>query len=190
MWNDMTKEQKKERIRQRIRAKIDEEHYFYYPQTINNDHYKSDEFQRVAVYVRVSTPDPNQTTSYELQKKYYEEYVHQHKKWQLVGIYADEGKSGTTLKHREQFNQMIADAKAGKIDLIITKSISRFARNVEDFLSSVRHLAEHNPPIGVFFESEAIYSLKSDSSVALTIQASMAEEESRNKAAAWKLPSK
>lgn len=181
MWNDMTKEQKKERIRQRIRAKIDEEHYFYYPQTINNDHYKSDEFQRVAVYVRVSTPDPNQTTSYELQKKYYEEYVRQHRKWQLVGIYADEGKSGTTLKHREQFNQMIADAKAGKIDLIITKSISRFARNVEDFLSSVRHLAEHNPPIGVFFESEAIYSLKSDSSVALTIQASMAEEESRNK---------
>ena len=76
---------------------------------------------------------------------------------------------------------MIADAKAGKIDLIITKSVSRFARNVEDFLSSVRALAEHNPPVGVFFESEAIYSLKSDSTVALSIQATMAEEESRNK---------
>ncbi len=181
MWNEMTKEQKKERIRQRIRARIDQDHYVYYPQTVNNDHYKSDEYQRVAVYARVSTPDPTQTTSFELQRKYYEDFVRQHEKWELVKIYADEGKSGTTLKHREQFNQMIADAKAGKIDLIITKSISRFARNVEDFLSSVRTLAEHNPPIGVFFESEAIYSLKSDSSVALTIQASMAEEESRNK---------
>ncbi len=181
MWNDMSKEQKKERIRQRVRAQIDQDHYFYYPQPINNDHYKSDEYQRVAVYARVSTPDPTQTTSFELQRKYYEDFVRQHEKWELVGIYADEGKSGTSLKHREQFNEMIADAKAGKIDLIITKSISRFARNVEDFLSSVRTLAEHNPPIGVFFESEAIYSLKSDSSVALTIQASMAEEESRNK---------
>ena len=181
MWNDMTKEQKKERIRQRVRAQIDQDHYVYYPQTINNDHYKSDEYQRVAVYARVSTPDPTQTTSFELQRKYYEDFVRQHEKWELVGIYADEGKSGTSMKHREQFLEMIADAKAGKIDLIITKSISRFARNVEDFLSSVRTLAEHNPPIGVFFESEAIYSLKSDSSVALTIQASMAEEESRNK---------
>ena len=181
MWTDMTKEQKKERIRQRIRARIDQDHYIYYPQTVNNDHYKSDEYQRVAVYARVSTPDPTQTTSFELQRKYYEDFVRQHEKWELVKIYADEGKSGTSLKHREQFIQMITDAKAGKIDLIITKSISRFARNVEDFLSSVRTLAEHNPPIGVFFESEAIYSLKSDSSVALTIQASMAEEESRNK---------
>lgn len=181
MWSDMTKEQKKERIRQRIRAQIDQDHYFYYPQTINNDHYKSDEYQRVAVYARVSTDDITQTTSFELQRKYYEDFVRQHPKWKLVEIYADEGKSGTSLKHREQFNRMIADAKAGKIDLIITKSISRFARNVEDFLSSVRTLAEHQPPIGVFFESEAIYSLKSDSSVALTIQASMAEEESRNK---------
>ena len=181
MWNEMTKEEKKERIRQRIRARIDQDHYIYYPQTVNNDHYKSDEYQRVAVYARVSTPDPTQTTSFELQRKYYEDFVRQHEKWELVKIYADEGKSGTSLKHREQFTQMIADARAGKIDLIITKSISRFARNVEDFLSSVRTLAEHNPPIGVFFESEAIYSLKSDSSVALTIQASMAEEESRNK---------
>ncbi len=181
MRDEMTKEQKKERIRQRIRARIDQDHYMYFPQTVNNDHYKSDEYQRVAVYARVSTPDPTQTTSFELQRKYYEDFVRQHEKWELVKIYADEGKSGTSLKHREQFMQMIADAKAGKIDLIITKSISRFARNVEDFLSSVRTLAEHNPPIGVFFESEAIYSLKSDSSVALTIQASMAEEESRNK---------
>ena len=76
---------------------------------------------------------------------------------------------------------MIADAKAAKIDLIITKSVSRFARNVEHFLKAVRSLAEHNPPIDVFFESENIYSLKEESQMALSFQATMAEEESRNK---------
>ena len=181
MWNNMSNEEKKERIRQRIRVKVDQDHYFYYPETIRTDHYKSDEYQRVAVYARVSTDDASQTSSFELQQKYYEDFVHQHEKWELVRIYADEGISGTSLKHRDAFNEMIADAKAGKIDLIITKSVSRFARNVEDFLSSVRALAEHNPPVGVFFESEAIYSLKTDSTVALSIQATMAEEESRNK---------
>ena len=181
MWNDMTTEQRKERIRRRIRAKVDEDKYFYYPETVRTDTYKSDEYQRVAVYARVSTDDINQTTSFELQRKYYEDFVKQHEKWELVKIYADEGISGTSLKHRDAFNEMIADAKAGKIDLIITKSVSRFARNVEDFLSSVRALAEHNPPIGVFFQTEAIYSLQSESSVALTVQATMAENESRNK---------
>ena len=181
MWNEMSNEARKERIRQRIRAKVDLDHYQHFPETIRNDHYKSDEYQRVAVYARVSTDDVNQTSSFELQQKYYEDFVRQHEKWELVRIYADEGISGTSLKHRDAFNEMIADAKAGKIDLIITKSVSRFARNVEDFLSSVRALAEHNPPVGVFFESEAIYSLKTDSSVALSIQATMAEEESRNK---------
>ena len=76
---------------------------------------------------------------------------------------------------------MIADAKAGKIDLIITKNVSRFARNVGDFVTTVRMLAEHNPRIGVFFESENIFSLKEDSQMALSFQATMAEEESRNK---------
>ena len=129
----------------------------------------------------MSTDDVNQTTSFELQRKYYEDFVREHEKWELVRIYADEGISGTSLRHRDAFNEMIADAKAGKIDLIITKSVSRFARNVEDFLSSVRVLTEHVPPIGVFFQTEAIYSLQSESSVALTMQATMAENESRNK---------
>ena len=76
---------------------------------------------------------------------------------------------------------MIEACKRGEYDLIITKSVSRFARNVEDFLKSVRTLAEHNPRIGVFFEAENIYSLKEDSKMALSFQATMAEEESRNK---------
>ena len=176
-----TSEQQKDRVRQRVRVQVDKDHYEYYPETVLNDHYKSDEYQRVAVYARVSTDDVRQTTSFELQKNYYEEFVAKHPLWVLVDIYADEGISGTSTAHRVEFNRMIADAKAGKIDLIITKSVSRFARNVEHFLKAVRSLAEHNPPIGVFFESENIYSLKEESQMALSFQATMAEEESRNK---------
>ena len=83
--------------------------------------------------------------------------------------------------YRTEFNRMIADAKAGKIDLIITKSVSRFARNVEHFLQAVHSLADHSPRIGVFFESENIFSLKEDSQMLLSFQATMAEQESRNK---------
>lgn len=181
MFTNMTKEQQKERIRQRVRAQVDEEHYFFFPETVETDRFRIDEYQRAAVYARVSTDDTAQTSSFELQKTYYEEFIRQHEKWELVKIYADEGISGTSLKHRDAFNEMMADAKAGKIDLIITKSVSRFARNARDFLDAVRVLAEHNPPIGIFFESENIYSLRTDTSMPLTLYASMAEEESRAK---------
>lgn len=177
----VSKAQTKERIRQRVRVQIDESNYEYFPETRNTDRYDNDVYQRVAVYARVSTDDPRQTTSYELQKRYYQEFVEKHPKWELVHIYADEGISGTSLKHRDEFLRMIDDAKAGKIDLIITKNVSRFARNVKDFLEVVRDLSEHRPPIGVFFESECIYSLNEQSQMALSFQATMAEEESRNK---------
>lgn len=176
-----TNAEQKERIRQRVRVQIDEQNYAFFPERKEPDYYDNDVCQRVGVYVRVSTDDPRQTTSYELQKKYYEDFVVRHPKWTLVGIYADEGISGTSIRHRDQFNQMIADCKAGKIDLIITKSVSRFARNVVDFLGMVRMLYEHNPPIGVFFEAENIFSLNETSNMALSFQATMAEEESRNK---------
>lgn len=177
----LTIDEQKERVRRRVNAQVDPEKYEYFPETVSSDHYKSDEFQRVAVYARVSTDDVRQTSSFELQKAYYEEFIAKHPKWQLVGIYADEGISGTTTVHRAGFNRMIADAKAGKIDLIITKSVSRFARNVEHFLQAVHSLAEHSPRIGVFFESENIFSLKEDSQMLLSFQATMAEQESRNK---------
>ena len=176
----VSKAQVKERMKQR-RVHIDESNYEYFPETIVTDHYDNEIYQRVAVYVRVSTDDPRQTTSFELQKQYYEEFIIKHPKWELVHIYADEGISGTSLKHRDQFLQMIEDAKAGKIDLIITKNVSRFARNVKDFLEMVRLLSERRPPVGVFFESECIYSLNETSQMALSFQATMAEEESRNK---------
>ena len=177
----MTHEEQKERIRQRVNVRIDESRYEYYPETQHNESVDNDAPQRVGIYVRVSTDDVHQSMSYELQKKYYEEFVTRHPKWKLVDLYADEGISGTSLKHRDQFNRMIQDAKAGKLDLIITKSVSRFARNVVDFLGMVRMLAEHSPRIGVFFEAECIYSLNERSQMALSFQATMAEEESRNK---------
>lgn len=175
------RERQKEQIKQRYNVVIDPENYEYIPAKKQADYYDNDVNQRVAIYVRVSTDDVRQTTSYELQKKYYEEFVTRHPNWTLVNIYADEGISGTSLKHRDEFNRMIADCKAGKIDMIVTKSVSRFARNVEDFIGTVRSLAERRPPVGVFFESEAIFSLNDDSQMALTFQATMAEEESHTR---------
>ena len=171
------KQQEKERTRKRMRVEIDPDNYTYIPAKKPIDFYDNEVNQRVAIYVRVSTDDVRQTTSFELQKKYYEDFVVRHPNWTLVKIYADEGISGTSLAHRDEFNQMIADCRAGKIDLVITKSVSRFARNIMICIGMVRELAELNPPVGVFFESECIFSLNEDSQMALSFQATMAEEE-------------
>lgn len=174
---EMTSEQQKERVRRRVRSAVDPDSYIYTPAQENNGYAKTDEFQRVAIYARVSTLDPRQTSSYELQQKYYEDLVSRYPKWTLYKIYADEGKSGVTTQHREAFNEMMKDAMEGKFDLIIVKSISRLARNVMDFLGTVHKLAEKK--IGILFESEAIYSLNETSHLALSFQATVAEEESR-----------
>lgn len=174
---ELTNEEKRDRVRRRVRAATDPENYIYTPEKEQTDYVKSDEFQRVAIYARVSTDDPGQTSSYELQQKYYMDMVAQHPKWELVKIYSDEGKSGTTTQHREGFLELLEDAYAGKIDLIIVKNISRFARNVVDFLSTIRKLREKK--VGVLFESEAIYSLNDKNHMALSFQATLAEEESR-----------
>ena len=174
-------QQAKEKVRRRIHVQIDPDNYEYEPERKPIDYYNDEAHSRVAIYVRVSTDDVRQTTSYELQKKYYEEFVVRHPNWTLIKIYADEGISGTSVVHRDQFNQMIADCKAGKIDLIITKSVSRFARNVTDFIGTVRALSELKSPVGVFFESECIYSLNDDSQMALSFHATMAEEESHTR---------
>lgn len=157
--------EKKDKVRRRINTKVDPENYEFIPAKKPIDYYDNDVEQRVAVYARVSTDNVQQTTSYELQKKYYEDFVVHHPNWTLVKIYADEGISGTSLAHRDEFNSMIADCRSGKIDMIITKSVSRFARNVVDCISMVRMLAELPSPVGVFFESECIFSLKDRKSV-------------------------
>lgn len=143
--------------------------------------YEDTSRKRVAVYARVSTDSVNQTSSYELQKNYYEDLVARHPGWELVKIYADEGISGTSLNHRAECVRMLKDCDEGKIDLIVTKSVARFARNVVDCIGEVRKLAALPRPIGVFFEAEGIYTLNSDYEMHLSFVAAMAQEESHMK---------
>ena len=107
---------------------------------------------RVAAYCRVSTDSDEQETSYEAQITHYTAYINSHPDWELAGIYADDGISGTNTKKREEFNRMIDDCMAGKIDKVITKSISRFARNTVDCLNYIRKLKDKNIP--VYFEKK------------------------------------
>ena len=134
--------------------------------------------KRVAAYCRVSTDQEEQLSSYEAQVNYYTNYIENHPDYECAGIYADEGISGTSTKKREQFNRMIEDCKAGKIDMIITKSISRFARNTLDCLNFVRQLKDLG--IGVTFEKENIFTLDSKGEVLLSILSSLAQDESRS----------
>ena len=172
--------EKKRRIRERYKG-VDPDSLDVIPAIPQEDFYKAETMKRVAVYARVSTDDPRQTSSYELQKNHYEDVVSRRPNWQLVNIYADEGISGTSLQHRDAFIQMIADCKAGKIDLIVTKSVSRFARNVLDCIGYVRELKALNPPVGVFFETENIYTLNSNSEMSLSFISTLAQEESHTK---------
>lgn len=137
--------------------------------------------QRVAVYARVSTDDPRQTSSYELQKNHYHDVISKSPNWKLVQIYADEGISGTALQHRDQFKLMIEDCKQGKIDLIVTKSVSRFARNVVDCIGYVRELLALPHPVGVFFETERLNTFDPKSEMVLSFMATLAQEESHTK---------
>lgn len=133
---------------------------------------------RVAAYARVSTNLEEQLTSYEAQVDYYTRYIQSKDEWEFVAVYTDEGISATNTKKRDGFNQMVADALAGKIDLIITKSISRFARNTVDTLTTVRRLKEKG--IEVFFEKENIRTLDGKGELLITIMSSLAQEESRS----------
>jgi len=134
--------------------------------------------RRVAAYARVSTDSDEQFTSFEAQVDYYTRQITANPDWTMVEVYTDEGISGTNTKKREGFNRMIADALAGKIDLIITKSISRFARNTVDTLTSVRQLKEKG--VEVYFEKENIYTMDSKGELLITIMSSLAQEESRS----------
>lgn len=136
--------------------------------------------KRVAAYCRVSTDQEAQETSLEEQMAHFNTVIAEHPDWELAGIYADEGISGTQVKHRVQFQQMIEDAKAKKIDLILTKSISRFARNVVDCLTNIRLLRNLRPPVSVYFDKERLDSLDEKAEVFLTMLASFAQEESRS----------
>lgn len=135
---------------------------------------------RVAAYCRVSTDDEEQQTSYVKQKEHYTSYISKNPDWELVDIYADEGLSGTTTKHRKEFQRMMQDAENGKIDLILTKSISRFARNTIDTLSWIQRLRNLPNPVQVRFEKEGFESFDFGSEMILTIMSAFAQAESRS----------
>lgn len=134
--------------------------------------------RRVAAYARVSTDSDEQLSSYEAQVDFYTRHIQSNPEWEFVNVYTDEGISGTNTKKREGFNRMVADALDGRIDLILTKSISRFARNTVDTLTTVRKLKEKN--VEVYFEKENIYTLDAKGEMMITIMSSLAQEESRS----------
>ena len=136
------------------------------------------EMRKVAGYARVSTDNEEQENSYEAQVRYFTNYIQNHEGWSFAGMYTDEGISGTGTAHRSGFTQMVQDALAGQFNLIVTKSISRWARNTVDSLTTIRKLKEHG--CEVFFEKENIWTMDSKGELLITIMSSLAQEESRS----------
>lgn len=149
------------------------------PKTSVSENVKNKYLQkRVAAYCRVSTQQEEQINSYEVQTRYYTEKINAEPKWKLVKIFADKGISGTSTKHRDEFNKMIRMCKRGRIDMIITKSISRFARNTVDCLKYIRLLKDIN--VDVYFEEQGIHSIENGSEFYITVYGSIAQSESEN----------
>ena len=134
--------------------------------------------RKVAAYARVSTDHEEQQSSYEAQVDYYTKYIQGRDDWEFAGIYSDEGITGTCMAKREGFTRMVDDALAGGIDLILTKSVSRFARNTVDSLTTIRKLKEHGTE--VYFEKESIWTFDAKGEMLLTILSSLSQEESRS----------
>ena len=179
---DADKEFIKQQIRNRVRNATVSDNTTFLPAkpdpTILDDEPKS-----VAVYARVSTKSTEQVSSIENQTRYYSEKIEKTPNWTMQEIYSDEGKSGTSMRKRTEFVRMLQDAKDKKMDLILCASVSRFARNVSDCMEQVRTLKTQNPnhPVGVYFETENIYTLDPNSHQALSMHAMLADWESANK---------
>ena len=141
---------------------------------------------RVCGYCRVSTETEEQQGSFELQMQDAEKTIRENPAWEFAGIYADEGISATSVDKRKEFLRMIDDCKAGKIDLIITKSVSRFARNLVDCISTIRMLKNLNPPVGIYFENDRLNTLDQTSETFIAFISCMAQEESAKKSEAVK----
>ncbi|WP_252254335.1 recombinase family protein [Clostridium sp. ZBS12] len=144
--------------------------------TVNADN--ASRKKKVAAYARVSTENDEQLLSYEAQADYYTRHIKSKPEWEFINVYSDEGISATSTEKREGFKKMIDDALSGKIDLIITKSVSRFARNTVDTLTTVRKLKDKG--VEVYFEKENIYTMDSKGEMLITIMSSLAQEESRS----------
>lgn len=146
-------------------------------ETLNQERKIQNVKKRVAAYCRVSTDKDDQANSFESQQRYFRQYIERNPDWELYAIFADEGISGTNTKKRKEFNRMIACAKNGDFDLIITKEISRFARNTLDSIFYTRDLKKHG--VGVIFLNDNINTLDGDAELRLAIMSSIAQEESR-----------
>lgn len=144
---------------------------------LNQERKLIDNKKKVAAYCRVSTDNEDQANSFESQQRYFRQYIERNPDWELYEIFADEGISGTSTKKRKEFNRMIACAKNGDFDLIITKEISRFARNTLDSIYYTRDLKKHG--VGVIFMNDNINTLDGDAELRLAIMSSIAQEESR-----------
>lgn len=184
-WNKAAKaEKKREQEKKRIRSAFeDRRDVEFIPATVTSDSADKPKL-RVAAYCRVSTLEDAQAGSFELQIQHFQQMIAANDRWEEVGIYADEGKSGTNMKKRPQFQKMIQDCRDGKIDLILTKSVSRFARNTMDCLRVVRELKALNPPVGVYFEDVSLNTVEAKNEFTLGVMSLVAQGESEAKSAA------
>lgn len=144
---------------------------------LNKEHIITNRKKNVAAYCRVSTDNEDQANSFESQQRYFRQYIENHPDWNLYEVFADEGTSGTNTKKRKEFNRMIECARRGEMDLIITKEISRFARNTLDSIQYTRELKKYG--VGVIFMNDNINTLDHDAELRLTIMSSIAQDESR-----------
>lgn len=185
-WTGSAKEEKRNAKKKRIKSAYDHQAEVEVIPAISDLEKDKPKTLRVAAYCRVSTDEDAQAGSYELQVQYYTELINRNPEWVFVNVYADEGISGTSVKKRVQFQQMIQDCKDGKVDLIITKSISRFARNTLDCISYVRQLRSLEPPVAIYFENENLNTLDRRNEAFIAMLSSVAQGESENKSEAIK----
>ena len=184
-WSKSTKlEKRREEERRKIRAAFEDKRAVEYIPAKIQTNQDNKPALRVAANCRVSTLEDAQAGSFELQIQHFQQMIKDNPSWEEVGIYADEGKSGTNMKNRPQFQKMIEDCKEGKIDLILTKSVSRFARNTMDCLRVVRELKSLSPPVGIYFEDVSLNTVEAKNEFTLGVMSLVAQGESEAKSAA------
>lgn len=177
----MANSEEREKLRSIYQSTDEDTDKTFIPAKPKIDPYEKSRTFRICAYCRVSTDNDEQLSSYELQLAHYKQLTKDHPNWDLKRIYADEGISGTSLKQRTQFNEMIDACRNGEYDLVVTKSVSRFARNLVDCISIIRELKRLNPPVGVYFETDNLNTLDENKEFMLTFLASFAQEESVKK---------
>ncbi len=185
-WTGSAKEERRKAAKKKIKSAYEHQAEVEIIPAISDLERDKPKTLRVAAYCRVSTDEDAQAGSYELQVQYYTELIQRNPDWVFVNVYADEGISGTSVSKRIQFQSMIQDCKDGKIDLVITKSISRFARNTLDCISYVRQLRSLDPPVAVYFENENLNTLDRRNEAFIAMLSSVAQGESENKSEAIK----